>query len=346
MVREALTVEKLNALEPREAAALFIARRAEGLTTSEQQLLAEWLAKNEGNRRQFETAVRAWQSLESSEGDEILSAMRAHALAPRPRSAVRWRPMVAAAAVALVAIGLTWFFMPTATTFEYVSARGEIKEIHLEDGSSLTLDGESVVTGRFGDEGRDIELQSGRALFAVASDKSRPFAVTAGDRRVVAVGTRFDVNLMNDGLTVTLLEGRVNVESLDSSAVPVALAAGQQYVVRRGKVEIRSPGAAGESAISWRKGLVNFDDQPLGDAVAIMNRYSPDQIVIRDAGIGSLRVSGQFRAGDSQRFAETLAEMHGLRAVRQENRIELSRLSSVGFRFRCVFKCSKEGDGP
>ena len=325
MVREALTVEKLSALEPREAAALFIARRAEGLTMSEQQLLADWLAKDEGNRRQFENAHRGWQSFADSEGDEILASMRAHALAPRPRSWASWQPAAAAAAVAILAIGVAWFFIPTANTFEYASARGEVKDLQLPDGSNLTLDGESAVTGRFSSEGRSVELQRGRALFTVAHDPSRPFAVTAAGRRVVAVGTRFDVNMMVDGLTVTLLEGRVNVESLDSTMAPVTLTPGQQYVERRGKVEIRSPGAAAESAISWRKGFVNFDDQPLAEAAAVMNRYSSDQIVIGDAKVASLRVSGQFRAGDSQRFAETLAEMHGLRAIRQENRIELVR---------------------
>ena len=50
-----------------------------------------------------------------------------------------------------------------------------------------------------------------------------------------------------------------------------------------------------------------------------------DQITIPDARVAALRVSGQFRAGDSQRFAETLAEMHGLRALRKEHRIELVR---------------------
>jgi transmembrane sensor len=72
-------------------------------------------------------------------------------------------------------------------------------------------------------------------------------------------------------------------------------------------------------------GFVNFDDQLLGDAAAEMNRHSPDQIVIREASIASLRVSGQFRAGDSRRFAETLAELHGLRVIQRENQIELVR---------------------
>jgi ferric-dicitrate binding protein FerR (iron transport regulator) len=63
----------------------------------------------------------------------------------------------------------------------------------------------------------------------------------------------------------------------------------------------------------------------LGDAAAEMNRHSPDQIVIREESIALLRVSGQFRAGDSRRFAETLAELHGLRVIQRENQIELVR---------------------
>jgi transmembrane sensor len=325
VVREALTAEKLNALESREAAALFIARRAEGLTDSEQQLLAAWLAKDEGNRRQFEIAESAWRSFDDSGSDEILAAMRKHAVTPRRRSAPRWMPAAAAAAVLVLAVGVAWFLRPVAKTFEYVTARAEVKEVRLPDGSSLTLDGESAVSGRFDSKGRRLELQRGRALFAVAADASRPFSVTAAGRRVVAVGTRFDVNLLVHGLTVSLLEGRVTVESVDSSSAPVALSAGQQYVERGGKVEIRTLGEASDTAISWQKGLVNFDDQPLAEAAAVMNRYSPEQIVIIDAGVASLRVSGQFRAGDSRRFAETLAEMHGLRVVGTENRIELVR---------------------
>jgi transmembrane sensor len=323
VLREALTAEKLSALEAREAAALFIARRAEGLTEGEQQLLAAWLAKDEGNRRQFEDAERAWQTFEGAESDEILAAMRVHARAPRSRT-WSWRPAAMAAGL-LLAIGAAWFSNPRAETFEYMTAKGDVLELQLSDGTSLTLDGDSAVSGRFGARSRGIELQRGRALFAVAHDQSRPFSVTAAGRRVVAVGTRFDVNLLEGGLTVTLLEGRVNVEALDSTRAPVALEPGQQYVERSGKVQIRTPGAAIESAITWLKGFVNFDDQPLAEAVAIMNRYSPEQITIRDAGIAALRVSGQFRAGDSQRFAETLAEVHGLRAVRQGNRIELIR---------------------
>ena len=54
-----------------------------------------------------------------------------------------------------------------------------------------------------------------------------------------------------------------------------------------------------------------------------MNRYSQDRIVIRDSSVAGLRVSGQFRAGDADRFAEALGELHAVRAVRRPGEIEL-----------------------
>src|SRR5262245_21635371 len=110
MVREALTMQTLAALEPAEAAALFIARRAEGLTSSEQQMLADWLAKDEVHRRALANAERAWQSFERADEDEILTAMRTHAPGARPRSAIAWHPAVAAAAILVLAVGVLMIF--------------------------------------------------------------------------------------------------------------------------------------------------------------------------------------------------------------------------------------------
>jgi transmembrane sensor len=326
VVREALTPAKLDSLEPREAAAMLVARQSEGLNESEQQLLAQWLARDPSHRAMFDSAERAWRVFADSDDNEVLAAMRTHALAPRPRVSRPWLPLAAAASVLVMVAGAALYFMrsaPSATTFQYTSARGEVKEHRLPDGSRMTLDADSAASGVFGDDSRTVELQRGRALFAVETDASRPFAVVAAGHRIVAVGTRFDVNLAADGLTVTLLEGQVDVSAADSGLALATLKPGQQYTERSGDAAVRTVGAAGENAVAWRNGLINFDDQTLAEATAVMNRYSREQIVIRDPGVAGLRLSGQFRAGDSGRFAETLSEMHRLRSVRRGDEIEL-----------------------
>ena len=332
MIREALTAQNLARLMPSEAAALFIARRSEGLTANERQLLEEWLARDGAHRRAFENAERAWSSFDDAKGDEILAAMRAHALVSRRRTRPRWLPIAAAAALALVALSfvLSNRLDPDPGTglqanAEYESVTGEVKELQLADGSRMILDADSVVQLAFTGDQRQLQLRKGRALFTVEPDVSRPFAVSAAGRSIVAVGTQFDVNIVADGLTVTLLVGRVDISSLDEGRSLVTLTPGQQYVERGGDAHIRTIGATIENVTAWQKGLINFDDQPLAEAAAIMNRYSSDQIVISAEAVAQIRLSGQFRAGESERFAATLAEMHGLRLVREGKRIELMR---------------------
>lgn len=320
----------------RDAAAYFIARRSEGLTASEHNLLQDWLAADRSHERAFASAESAWGQFDDSADDEVLAAMRAHALAPRRRAPVAWR-YAAAAALAVLIAGAVWFLTPAlrpggpapqqvatgpGPSVQYVSAHGAVKVFKLPDGSTMTLDADSAAVGRFSADHRSIQLQRGRAFFVVAPDRSRPFAVAAANQQVVAVGTRFDVDLGAQGLTVTLLEGHVTVGP--PARKTVMLEPGQQFVLRQGKTSIRTIGPQAEDAAAWRTGLIKFDDQTLAEAAAVMNRYSNDQIVIRDPAIAAMRVSGQFRAGDTERFARTLSEMHGLRFVRQASRIELA----------------------
>jgi transmembrane sensor len=210
-----------------------------------------------------------------------------------------------------------------ATTFQYVTARGEMRDVRLPDGSVVTLDADSAVSGRFTDGKRALTLQNGRARFAVAPNHARPFVVAAGPREVVAVGTKFDVDLAAGTLTVTVLEGRVTVGSRDGASGSVALSAGQRIIDRGDRPVAQA--APAEDAESWRGGVIAFDNQTVAEAVTVMNRYGGQRVLTRDPKIGALRVSGQFRAGEGDRFAATLADVHGLRVVRRSDGLELVR---------------------
>jgi aspartate oxidase len=83
MVRDALTFDAIRELPPDEVAARFVTRRSEGLTQSEEALLVRWLGTDEAHQHALEGADRAWNCLDDGKDNEILAAMRAHALAPR-----------------------------------------------------------------------------------------------------------------------------------------------------------------------------------------------------------------------------------------------------------------------
>ncbi len=329
MLREALTLDRLRAIGPEAAAALLLARRDEGLVAGEEALLARWLDDDPRHRAAFAHASEAWDRFADAEGDELLDAMRAHALAP-PLHAAPWRRWTAAAAALLVVLAAGALLLdrsslapgPGEAPVSYASGAA-VRALTLADGSRVTLDAQSALSAQLGARERRIVLTSGRALFSVRPDAARPFAVLAGGRRVVATGTRFEVDLAPAGLRVSLIEGAVTVAPADGSAAPVTLRPGQVYRLAGGGATI-APIPAGRTPGIWAEGMIEFDDDPLAEASRVMNRYGPERLVIRDPRIAAMRISGRFRAGEIERFAATVTEIHRLRSVRRGNQIELT----------------------
>jgi transmembrane sensor len=124
----------------------------------------------------------------------------------------------------------------------------------------------------------------------------------------------FDVRLDGDAVKVALVEGIVRVRRRAPSAPSASPA--PQIVMTAGEVlqarptepmVVRSLDIARET--SWRSGVVVFDETPLAEAVAELNRYSTDQLVVPDRSIGALHITGVFRTGDLRRFALTVEEV-------------------------------------
>ncbi|WP_431257606.1 hypothetical protein ACQ86G_23725 [Roseateles chitinivorans] len=81
-----------------------------------------------------------------------------------------------------------------------------------------------------------------------------------------------------------------------------------------------------DQVTAWKRSEVVFDDVSLPEAVTEMNRYNREPIVlVDDAALSRLRVSGSYRAGDSDGFAHAAATLHGLLMRRVDGRFELLR---------------------
>jgi transmembrane sensor len=79
-----------------------------------------------------------------------------------------------------------------------------------------------------------------------------------------------------------------------------------------------------ETLTAWRRGEVVLEQTPLADAIAEMNRYEDDTLVIDSPGIARLRISGIYHTGDSSGFAQTIARLYGLRVVQSGREIRLT----------------------
>ncbi len=292
-----------------------------------------WLQDAPAHQSAFDSVRRAMTTVSDNAADPEFMAMRAAALAARgkPRwglralSGIGLAAAVAAAAVLFLPqqaqmLGATVGLGPLASADPdaavYRTTLGERATIALPDGSSAVLDTNSVLEVAYSAAERRVDLVRGQALFEVAKHKPAPFLVVAGNRRITAVGTKFNVRVDGAGpnarASVTLIEGVVRVATLGEAdlwrpARTVTLAAGQLLDASAAPTSLAA--ADIDRVVSWRNGVLSFEDRPLSQAVAEMNRYTNCPITIADPRLTGLRVSGVFKTGDPEHFAETMAEI-------------------------------------
>lgn len=285
--------------------------------------LDAWLDQDPAHREAWLNAQEVLASFDFADDHRPLDLPRRRAKALRgPRSVTPW---LAAAACAVAAAGLAvtlapWKADPVAppaaiATIDFETASQQ-RLFPMPDGSKATLAPGSAVDLAYTKRERRARLVRGQAYFDVAHDAARPFVVEAEGRLVTALGTRFDVRSDSEGLRVTLLEGsvRVDVPGASPAQAAVVLRPGQELLVAPGKPEVvREADTAG--AETWRETRLVFDDKPLSEVVAQLNRYAVLQLVIDDPRVAALRITGQFRAGDNARFARGLAKLYPVRAA-------------------------------
>ncbi|PVM91759.1 iron dicitrate transport regulator FecR [Caulobacter radicis] len=256
-----------------------------------------------------------------------LRALADEAVARR-RERPRTRPrqgaiaLMVGAALTTVAIAGAVAWRPWAGQV-YSTPVGERRAVTLADGSSIELNTDSQVRVRLSKTERALTLMRGQAMFSVHHDPVRPFVVTAGDTRVRAIGTRFEVYRSGEAVRVTLAEGRVRVSSTGAAA-PIELKAGERVETAPAtpalptKIDVAA-------ATGWTQGRLTFREAPLAEAVAEVNRYSRRHVRLGPGAPLNLPISGVFDAGDTEAFALGAGALHGLKTTRLANGdIELS----------------------
>jgi transmembrane sensor len=277
-----------------------------------------WLAADAENARQFERVTEVWDA----GATPVPGVARVgHWQTDSRRSATRtW---LLAAVVAIVFIGASFwsanYFWLTPT---YATGMGEQRIVRLSDGTRVTLNSDSQVAVNYRGVERRVRIDRGEAYFDVAKDASRPFLVRAGEREVRALGTTFVVRYDALRTAVILVEGKVSVSSLPAAEETV-LTPGQRLVFAKGDApKIDEPRI--EAVTAWRRGEVMLDKTALAEAVAEMNRYDQATLVIDDAAIAQLKVSGIYHTSDNENFAAMISRLYGLQITHREGRIHLS----------------------
>lgn len=212
----------------------------------------------------------------------------------------------------------------------YSTPVGGTASVPMSDGSKVTLNTDSRIRLEVTATERHIELQQGEAFFEVARDPARPFVVSAGSKRIVAVGTQFSVRRDRNDVRVLVAEGKVRIETESAApggsgdGYPTLSAGGMARASEAGVLVQTNATAEIEGYLSWRTGYLVFRDTVLADAVAEFNRYNAHKIVIAEPAVAAIRVSGKFRYAQSEAFVRLLEDGFPIRARHDGGQIVLT----------------------
>lgn len=235
----------------------------------------------------------------------------------------RWTvPAALAAGIALAAVAVDFssqWLRPLPVVMSYDTA-GARRTLTLDDGSVVQMDVATRLEVRMSEQRRQVQLLSGRAMFEVAHDKTRPFSVTAAGARTTALGTRFQVQSEQGRVLVTLAEGSVAVDDGQlTSSWNERLHPGEQLSFDAHNNAIDKHTVDMQHATSWSRGRHVFRGTPLAEAIDEINRYAQRKVrlgdPLGDPALAALPVGGNFLTGDSELIVEAFAAVLPLRVV-------------------------------
>ena len=327
MSSDIVNTHKLN-----QQASEYVVRLYSGeLTAKEEQQILDWCSERDEHQAAFDAALSVWED--------------ASALTPKAgwreqleKRFYTWRYIAASVVIAIFASMLLIHneYPAEKTLFQaaqyYKTGIGEVSNVGLPDGSTVTLNTDTNIKVEFTPVQRELWLNKGEAFFDIAKDTSRPFIIHTDTKMVTVVGTKFNIKLSHSGFNIAVTEGIVAVQ--DSTKVasrgdsqhdnkPLLLEAGAVASFSKDSALIAKQNtSAVEKAKSWTTGYLRFDDERLEKVIESFNRYRSRKIVI-DPALVDMRISGVFKLSDGDSILSALEATLPVEVVKTEKNIKL-----------------------
>lgn len=264
-----------------------------------------WLARSSRHRLAYAELASLGYALTQMDPERPCGSALAVRRVVRRSVAPIWRWSGALMAALLLVFG--WLLLPHSWQnwrADQLSAVGQRTRSTLDDGSVLQLDTDTAVIVHLLPDRRELELLRGALYVEVQPDASRPFTVHAGGRSATALGTAFSVDF--DSGRVAVSRGLVRVQAAASRAdVP----AGQTAEPAPQGWRLHASAA---QAPDWTRGQRVFEQVPLADVLAALDRYLPGRMWLRDVPDLSRPVTAVLNLEDPDRALAQLCAAHQL----------------------------------
>ena len=304
----------------KQAVTWFVQLQDEFCSEQDRQNFQQWLAKNSAHQAAYIAAERLWSNF-----DELKTLGETPALRQARRAKPSKSPALTIALSLIITTILgTAYLEYSAETLSYSTQLGEHQHLVLSDNSEVDLNTNSEITVRISPLHRQIQLLHGEALFAVNHQSWRDFTVQTDNLQIRDIGTRFNVHIQPESISVAVLEGEVEVNNGQSDKQQ--LFAGSQNVYTKNSGLSSQETVNSEVVTAWLNGHLIFKKTPLSQVVAELERYHDVKFVFASPELAQETLSGTFDAADLEPFLHTIKPMLSIQAKRDGKTILLRRL--------------------
>ena len=295
------------------------------ITAEEKEVLDNWLAVSDENKKEFETISNMWNKsmfFESAEMPDVniewneLFNRVISEKSRRGRKNSVWSELLsgirlvapvklksALSVVAVVFILITVLLMTNKEAYSpdlkmIATSNKEQKKIELPDGSKVLLNRNSEIRFAkiFTGDIREVKL-NGEAFFSVTKNK-HPFIVLTKNARTTVLGTKFDVWSRGDETRVIVKEGKVNLAPKQKNAAAVVLLRGQLSAVINDEKPLPPKQVDCNYLLGWMDGRLVFNKTPLADIVSELEGYYNVSITLNGNDLKKCTVTGSFKNDD------------------------------------------------
>lgn len=330
-----------------EQAARWLLKSREGLTPQERLSFNHWLS-TPAHAEEFRQMQDVWQETLAIPAADIARLRPTPVKKPLPF----WRLSAGLCALALV---ILVFWSPLQDTLArpqysetWQTARGELRQVTLPDGTVVNLDAETRLAVNYFAHRREVVLERGQAFFNVTHLPKRPFVVLSGPTRATVIGTAFQVrylphSMSGDGVDVAVRDGAVRVGprnrwendwwrtmqrlNLSTATRHLTVLHAAQRTRSDADGELLTPVETRDIA-AWKEERIVFDNTRLDMALAEFARYGDVPLRIASEEAASLRVSGSFDVNRVTSFAKALPAVLPVKIKNQNNQIVISSSSA------------------
>ncbi|MCF4100786.1 FecR domain-containing protein [Gillisia sp. M10.2A] len=217
------------------------------------------------------------------------------------------------AAIFAAIITLAFFtdlFSSKVTTI--IAEKGEKKEIKLDDGSVILLNGNSQLSYNHDfTEARLVKLK-GEAFFKVAKNPEKPFIVESSSLRTRVLGTSFNIkNYEGERAVVSVNTGRVEVTPKAYPKKKVILTKNEQVTYTR-NFSARVSKENSEDFNAWTRKMIILKQASLGSTATILENWYNVHINFAQDSLRTLKITGKFKDEKLKNILKSIALIKNL----------------------------------